>query len=1030
MILGAAIVAALVLGVYFKTLDFPFVNYGDGVNVYANPAVTVGLSWAALRDAASPMASLSHRLVVLVAGGGPRSAHAANILLQLANTLLLFLLLVRLTGAVWRSTTVAALFAMHPLQVETVAWISARGELLAGLFCLLSLWFHVRGRVSGVYVFAVLAMLSSPISAALPILLMATNGWPVARPFDRAYLPLFLLPVVTLGRVLASGSGEARLGPAVYGAYLSRLVWPASLSISYPVPSSVYSAVAAVVLVGACLYLTFRYRGAAPYLFAGLMWFAAGLLPACLMTVTRGAADSWCYLALPGIFLAAVWGLKEVLGTTPLARVVLIVVVSLWLVLSWTQADQWRDSVVLYRKALVLAPANEEILGRLAATYIEQNRTQEAIAFHSLQVQRSVDPYVDQYLLGALYARQNQYTLAIDQFREVLRQRPEMTIARHGLASVLMSAERSEEALKVDPDVLRYWPEQGKPLPAPPTSVPAPSTFLTSEEWVQFGAVSVVFLLAFTVPSNLIRRVARLERTFARFARNRTRALIVAGLLPLAIRLALLPVYPIPEPQVADEFGHLLIADTFADGRLTNPPHPMGRHFESIYVLLEPSYTSIYPVAQGAVMALPQLAGWSPWFGVWLSVGLMCLTITWMLQAWLPPRWALLGGLIAVLRFSIFGHWMNSYWGGAMAACGGALALGAVRRIPHTQRPRDVFWLALGVLILSQTRPYEGLILGVATTAALAWWFFRTHLPLAQRLRKVIIPLACFMGVGVAASLYYNYRVTGDFRQLPYKLYQGQHGVPQTFFWQAPIQPAPGVHWQKDIRDNFEWQLSQHEKRNSLASLWMLSVEKTLSFWRFYIQPSFTLPLLFLPWVIRDRRFRFLLLALAAMIGAMAMYPFFFPHYAAPATALLLAYLIQSLRHLRAFHFQGRPLGVFIGGGLLAVAVLGAVYPASADFNGPILFHVRNERSEIVRELESRPGTHLVMVRYAPDHVFHFSWIYNHADIDASRIVWARELDDSTNEELFRYYKGRAIWLLEPDQTPPRLTPYPISGTP
>src|SRR5580658_3876043 len=241
----------------------------------------------------------------------------------------------------------------------------------------------------------------------------------------------------------------------------------------------------------------------------------------------------------------------------------------------------------------------------------------------------------------------------------------------------------------------------------PPTSDRGLSLML-----IEGGLTAIAIAVAFCWPRLGSRYFSSVENLFRTLARRKGYAVLVVGASALLLRLALLPLCPVPNPFIPNDFSFLLAADTFASGRLTNPTPAMWTHFESIHITMKPTYMSMYFPAQGLVLAAGKVLFGRPWFGVLCASAMMCASICWMLQAWLPPTWALLGGMLAVLRLGLFSYWINTYsGGGSIAALGGALVLGGVPRFMRAARLRDGLLLSVGVILLATSRPYEGLLL-------------------------------------------------------------------------------------------------------------------------------------------------------------------------------------------------------------------------------------------------------------------------------------------------------------------------------
>ena len=282
--------------------------------------------------------------------------------------------------------------------------------------------------------------------------------------------------------------------------------------------------------------------------------------------------------------------------------------------------------------------------------------------------------------------------------------------------------------------------------------------------------------------------LAGLERKFCQFAQNKRLAVVGVGMIAILARVALLPWQHIPQPKVHDEFSYLLAGDTFAHGRLANPPHPLWIFFDAFHVIQHPTYASMYPPAQGMALAIGKLLG-QPWIGVLLSVAAMCMAFTWMLQGWVPLEWALLGGILVWARFGIFSYWMNSYWGGAVAATGAALVLGALPRIWDQVRLRDAIVFGLGTGILAISRPVEGSIFFFPLGVALLWWTLRLDdSARGGAVRRILLPIAAILVCAAAFIAYYNWRVTGSPVVFPHFIEQREITT-AIFLWQHDKPP-------------------------------------------------------------------------------------------------------------------------------------------------------------------------------------------------------------------------------------------------
>lgn len=557
---------------------------------------------------------------------------------------------------------------------------------------------------------------------------------------------------------------------------------------------------------------------------------------------------------------------------------------------------------------------------------------------------------------------------------------------------------------------------------------------------VEGGLTGIAVALAFCWPGAGSRGFKSIEETFSRLARRKTASIAVVGFSALLLRLALLPVCPVPKPFIHDDFSFLLAANTFASGRLTNPTPAMWMHLESFHIDMKPTYMSMYFPAQGLLLAAGKLVTGQAWYGLLAVTALMCAAICWMLQAWLPPSWALLGGLLAVLRLGLFSYWINMYVGaGSVAALGGALVLGALPRL--MKRPRVAYGvlLALGLSLLALSRPYEGVLLALPVLAALLWWMVRgKNRPPAWKLaRLAVLPVLLVVSTVVWLG-YYDHVVFGNATTLPYKVNRSTYAMAPYFVWQSPRSHPYYRH--VEMRDFYQIELTCFENFRSVPGYLEQSfLIKPLRALLFFAGIALLPPLLMLWPALADKRIRFLVLCLPLLIAGMLIELWLIPHYLAPFTVVFYAIGLAAMRHLRVWRPNGQPVGMtlvrYSVSLCLVVGVL-RVFAAplhlsltprpetdwATSWYGPS--GLGDERAAVESRLERLPGKQLVIVNYAPNHDCLDEWVYNAPDPARSKVIWARDMGAAQNQQLVDYYKNRTVWVVEPDDSPVRITRY------
>ena len=516
--------------------------------------------------------------------------------------------------------------------------------------------------------------------------------------------------------------------------------------------------------------------------------------------------------------------------------------------------------------------------------------------------------------------------------------------------------------------------------------------------------VTLLTLLAFTLLPFPRFPPAR----FRRFAQKRSQACVAVFLLSMFGRIVLLPIEPFPPPRVQDEFSYLLASETFAHGRLTNPTPPYWHHFEAFHVLLQPTYMSKYGAAAPLFMAFGERFLGTPRAGVLLSMALAAASLCWMLQAYLPAEWALLGGLLAVVRISWFSYFGNGYWGGSVAMLGGCLLLGGAARLVCRASARDGLWMALGVVLLANSRPFEGALLALPTCSYVLW---------RQRAWRALLPGLALLLVGAACTGYYCVRVTGQLT-LPWLAHWHQWGMNPPFLFGKPNYT---VHYQfpEQLTYNRDSDVIPYTSLRTKTDFVAELVAKALYQWLFFIFPALTLPLIGLVPTLRNRQQRVLIFTLAFECFGYSTVTWLQAHYFAVNTGIVYLILLNGLRSMQA---SGH--GNLVRGTLATVAIMAVVrlllVPTSGFPTWATWINLSGQTpawQDIHQIMDEKPGNHLVVVRYGPDHLWQNDWINNGYDIPSQHVIWARDTaPEESNLPLLCAFQGRQLWLLVPPE--------------
>ena len=523
-IIGLLILLVTVL-VFSQVQHHDFINYDDPLYVTENPHIRDGLTWKGISWAFTavhacnwhPVTWLSHMLDIEFYGLNPKGHHMTNVMFHAVNALLLFVVFSRMTKAVFPSALISAIFALHPLHVESVAWAAERKDVLSAFFWLLTMWAYSRytkgAGLTGYFFVCFLflcGLMAKSMVVTFPFVLLLVDFWPLGRfsslessrfegkrplkyPFaeflrSRIFLeklPLFALSVIvafiTIYAQRQSGSVSSLEGIPLfyrivnaldsYIGYILKMIWPLKLAVFYPLAGSsqqwrlkILLSVGALILVLLATFFVLKKRKSSPYLVMGWLWYIVTLIPVIgiVQVGSQAMADRYAYIPMIGVLVMFVWGVRDLIRPGLTGRVGLmvsaVILLTVLAVLTWRQTGYWKDSVALYTHALDVTDGNHRAHYNLGVEYSRQGNLDEAVSHYMKAIGIKPDYGKAYNNLGMILMVQNNLDQAIGYFSEAIRIDPNLFEAHFNMGKILSAQARSVEAIKHYTEALRIKP--------------------------------------------------------------------------------------------------------------------------------------------------------------------------------------------------------------------------------------------------------------------------------------------------------------------------------------------------------------------------------------------------------------------------------------------------------------------------------------------------------------------------------------------------------------------------------------------